>query len=303
MSEVYSMLLGKLFTDKVKAAQEKELLENVEFKVFSQHGEDGIIQYIINKIEIPNKTFVEFGVETYTESNTKFLLQNNNWSGLIIDGSPQYIEYIKQQNLYWKYELTAVSSFITKDNINQILTSNNIQGDIGLLSIDVDGNDYWIWEAISVIQPRVVICEYNSVFGNSHAISIPYKSDFFRTKAHYSNLYFGCSIPALCHLAKNKGYDFIGCTSAGNDAFFIRKDLSSPFKVLDSKDGYVESKFRESRDIKGKLTFISGKNRIKQIEHMMVCDVTNNQVLPIKECKSIGTQKPNELLYCFSTTS
>ena len=93
-------------------------LDEVEFQVFSQRGEDGVIQYIINKIEIPNKVFVEFGVETYTESNTRFLLMNNNWSGLIIDGSKKNINFIKRDFIYWKYDITALESFITKDNIN-----------------------------------------------------------------------------------------------------------------------------------------------------------------------------------------
>src|SRR6478609_538478 len=105
---------------------------------FFQRGEDGIIQYIISQIEIPNKIFIEFGVENYVESNTRFLLMNNDWSGLVIDGSKQHIRFIKENFIYWKYDLTACHSFITKENINQLISGYTNCEDIGLLSIDVD---------------------------------------------------------------------------------------------------------------------------------------------------------------------
>lgn len=258
-------------------------LADVEFKVFSQWGEDGIIQYIVKNIPIKNDVFVEFGVSDYTESNTRFLLINNNWSGLVIESSKSDVEYIKKDDIYWKYDLNAINSFITRDNINPILKENVKETDIGLLSIDIDGNDYWIWKAIEVIKPRIVICEYNSVFGNEYFITIPYDDNFDRAAKHYSHLYYGASLPALCDLASEKGYDFIGCNLAGNDAFFVRQDLSKPFKVLDYKNGYVQSKFRDSRDINGNLSFISGSNRIKEIYDMDVLDIKSGKIVKIKE--------------------
>ncbi|MFM6025585.1 MAG: hypothetical protein ACKPER_22095, partial [Dolichospermum sp.] len=119
-----------------------------EFRAFSQWGEAGIIQFLIRNVHISRKIFVEFGVQNYTESNTRFLLINNNWSGLVIDGGLEEITYIKNDPIYWQYNLKAINSFITKDNINQILSDNGIQGEIGLLSVDIDGNDYWVWQAI-----------------------------------------------------------------------------------------------------------------------------------------------------------
>ena len=145
-------------------------IQDTEFKVFSQWGEDGIIQYLINKIPIKNKIFIEFGVDTYVEANTRFLLENDNWSGLVLDGSLKNIEYIKRSDLYWKYDLIAKNIFINKENIDNVLKeyidSNNFSKDIGLLSIDIDGNDYYVWEAIKCISPVIVICEYNWIFGN-----------------------------------------------------------------------------------------------------------------------------------------
>ncbi|WP_446012105.1 hypothetical protein [Candidatus Electrothrix sp.] len=89
-----------------------------EFKVSSQTGEDGIIQFLIHNIPIQSKIFIEFGVQNYTEANTRFLLQNDNWFGLIIDGSQNNINYIKNDPIYWRYNLKAECTFIDCDNIN-----------------------------------------------------------------------------------------------------------------------------------------------------------------------------------------
>ena len=106
-----------------KEASDVSSIQETEFRVFSQFGEDGIIQFLISNIEIPNKTFVEFGVEDYAESNTRFLLINNNWSGLVIDGSQPNVESIKNDAIFWKHDLTALNAFITKDNINSLIAS------------------------------------------------------------------------------------------------------------------------------------------------------------------------------------
>lgn len=244
-------------------------LQEAEFKIFSQWGDDGIIQYLINNIEIDNKFFIEFGVEDYNESNTRFLLLNNNWSGLIMDGSQQNIEYIKNNWIYWKHHLIAKRAFITAENINDLIT-DEITGNIGLLHIDIDGNDYWVWKALTVVQADIVIVEYNSVFGINKAITIPYEPDFDRTTTHCSNLYAGASLLALCDLAEEKGYFFIGSNSAGNNAYFVKKEKINTLQILTPQQGYVESKFRESRDERGKLTYLSGNDRIKLLSGMPI---------------------------------
>lgn len=258
-------------------------LHDVEFRAFSQWGEDGIIQYLIHNVPIKNKTFVEFGVETYREANTRFLVLNNNWKGLVIDGGAENIKAVIGDSIYWKHDLTAECHFITKENINAIISRAGFHGDIGLLSVDVDGNDYWIWEAIDCIQPRIVICEYNSVFGDEYPISVPYNENFVRTKAHYSNLYFGASLPALCFLADKKGYDFVGSNSHGVNAFFVRRDLNHGLPCLTAKEGYVESRFRESRDADGSLTYITGKDRLALIVQMNVVDVVSNRLCCLRD--------------------
>jgi hypothetical protein len=233
-------------------------IKNNEFQVFSQWGEDGIVDYLIRNIKVEREIFVEFGVENYCESNTRFLLINKNWSGLVIDGSLENIQHIRQDSIYWKYNLKVVQAFIDEDNINNLLIENGIAGKVGLLSIDIDGNDYWIWKAIDRISPAIVIIEYNSRFGMDKAVTIPYSPSFVRSKAHYSCLYAGASLKALVDLGKDKGYSFVGSNAAGNNAFFVRTDLKpSNVRELTLEEGYVASQFRESRDKDGNLSFLS----------------------------------------------
>ncbi len=270
------ILLGKLLIQKIKEKHAIESLKEVEFKVFSEYGDDGIIQWLINNIDIPNKTFIEFGVADYRESNTRFLMMNDNWSGFVMDASKKNVSRIINSEYYWRYELIAKSEFISCENINSLISSQSFEKDLGLLHIDLDGNDYWIWEKINVVEPIIVIIEYNSVFGLNRPITIPYEDNFYRTKAHHSNLYFGSSLRALYHLANQKGYAFIGCNSAGNNAYFIRRDkLNQKVKEISLEKGYVISKFRESRNKNGNLTYVMGKDRLELIRGMSIFNVEN----------------------------
>jgi len=254
-----------------------------EFRVYSQWGEDGILQYLISKVEIQHPVFIEFGVERYKESNTRFLLINNNWSGLVIDGSEKNIDYIKSDSIYWKHNLKAECSFIDKDNINTLIKKNGISGDIGLLSVDIDGNDYWVWDAIDVVSPRIVICEYNSAFGTEKEVTIPYDPCFFRTTTHYSNLYWGASIAAFVMLGKAKGYTLVGSNSAGNNLFFVRNDLMQNLTELSAEQAHVVSQFRESRNEDGELTLLPYDKRLGVIADMPLVNLVDNKHYLVKD--------------------
>ena len=282
LTEATLLLLGKEMSWKVANLPPNTEFRNVGFKVFSQWDEDGIIQYLIHKIPIENKTFVEFGVENYEESNTRFLLLNDHWQGLVLDACEADIRYIQTDRIYWEYDLQAKCTWITRENINSLIEEAGFPSDVGLLSIDIDGNDYWIWEVIGSIKPRIVVVEYNSLFG-LWPISIPYQENFDRTAAHYSNLYYGCSLSALSHLAKTKGYLLVGSNIWGHNAFFVRSDVAGECKGLEPEEGYVLSKFRESRGADGKLTYARGADRIKLIEHLPVVNVVTGQTGPLKD--------------------
>lgn len=254
-------------------------LNDYEFKIFSQWGDDGIIQYLIKNVTIQNNTFIEFGVENYIESNTRFLMMNNNWSGFVMDSSEEAMNNLTNRSWYWKYDLTNKAAFIDKNNINLLLADTGFSN-IGILSIDIDGNDYYILNEIdlSILNPSIIITEYNSVFGSERAITVPYRKDFERTKAHYSNLFFGASLSAFNYVATAKGYALVGCTLAGNNAFFVRKDLlNENVKELSVSSAFKDSKFRESRNEDHELSFISGKNRLDIIKGLEVINVLTNE--------------------------
>lgn len=244
------------------------ILCDAEFQVFSQWGEDGIIDWLIHRLPGIPQSFVEFGVQDYRESNTRFLLETRNWRGLVMDGSAQNIADIQSQDIYWRHEISAKCAFIDRDNINELIAESGFSGEIGLLSVDIDGNDYWVWQAIDVISPAIVVCEYNAVLGDRLSLTIPYRADFHRTHAHHSNLYFGASIRALVQLGKSKGYTFVGTTATGCNAFFVRNDHAP--NIVGALEGAwaFPSTVREARDRNGKLTYVSGGERQTIISHL-----------------------------------
>jgi len=273
-SVLQSLIIAKTNSSKYHI----KCLSDVEFSGFSQWGEDGIIDWLVEQLPGIPRTFVEFGVGDYRESNTRMLLNLRNWHGFVMDGSAEHIANIKGQEVSWRFDLTAQCAFVDRDNINQLLGASGMSGNVGLLSIDVDGNDYWVWQAIETVSPAIVVCEYNAVFGDLRQISVPYQGDFQRTRAHHSNLYFGASLPALTELANQKGYVFIGTNSNGCNAFFVGKDVAPA--VIDSITEITSfpSSIRESRDTSGQLTFSRGNERADIIKHLPIFDFESKSV-------------------------
>jgi hypothetical protein len=266
--------LGRIENRQTQALETSQLAAS-EFRVFSQWGEDGILQHLLRHVPIPQKVFVEFGVENYTESNTRFLMTSNQWSGLVIDGSAKNIEFIKRDNIYWRHNLTAVQSFITKENINDLLRSNGIAGEIGLLSVDIDGNDYWVWDAIDVITPAVVVVEYNSRFGPERAVTIPYQSNFRRDSAPGKGIYYGASLAALTNVGRKKGYALVGCNSAGVNAFFVLRSLKpDALPERTPREAFVRGQFRESRGDWGELLFLDESEETAILRDLPVVEVS-----------------------------
>lgn len=199
-------------------------LENYGYKVYSQNDEDGIINEIFNRIGTTNRFFIEFGVQDGIECNCHYLLFQG-WEGVFIEGSEDYCNKI---NEYYKYlisksKLKVINAFITRENINDLISTTKaiIIKDIDLLSIDIDGNDYHIFQSIDVINPRVVIIEYNVKFFPPVKWVMDYNSEHVwdGTEKH------GASLQAIVDLAKIKGYELVATNISGVNAFFVRKDL------------------------------------------------------------------------------
>jgi hypothetical protein len=272
------LLLGRLHAGRVRTMGAVGALREVEFSVFSQFGDDGIVQWLVHHAGCATRRFIEFGVEDYRESTTRFLLMNDDWSGLVLDGSAGNVAAIRGSEYFWRHDLEARAVFVDKDNVDALLGGWAAGRPVDLLHIDVDGNDWWLWQAVTSIAPTIVIVEYNSVFGPERAITVPYDPAFVRWQKHPSGLYFGASLAAFVHLAREKGYALLGSNSAGNNAYFVRREvLGGPLREVSVAEGYVRSRFRESRDPDGRPTFLAGDARLAAVRGLPVHDVTSGK--------------------------
>ena len=206
--------------------KDEKRLEKFGYKVFSQNDEDGIINEIFNRIGTTNKFFVEFGVQDGLECNSHYLLMQG-WSGVFIEGSEDYCNMIKNnfKSPISDNKLTVLNRFISAENINDILSETRASeiNEIDLLSIDIDGNDYHVFNAINVINPRVVIIEYNAKFPPPMKWVMPYNPNHIWDGSDKQ----GASLEAITNLADSKGYQLVGTNLLGINAFFVRKDLCS----------------------------------------------------------------------------
>jgi hypothetical protein len=261
-------------------------LSDYEFKVFSQWGEDGIIQFLTSSIQIDHKIFIEFGVEDFKESNCRFLMMKDYWRGLVIDGSKKNTDKIKNSYFSWQYSLQAVNAFITPANIDGLLSVSGFPKDPGILSIDIDGVDYYVWEALKDWRPSIIIAEYNGMFGKDLPVSVPLDDKFQRTNAHYSNQYYGASLGAFVHIAKQRDYALVGVNSAGSNAFFVRRDLlNDVVRECSIDDCFRPTFFNEGRDKEGKLAHNNEVEKFEVISHLPLFNVATREHLTVGELK------------------
>ena len=255
-----------------------------EFRVFSQWGEDGLLDFLIRGTPGIPRSFIEFGVEDYRESNTRFLLQEESWRGLVIDGGAEWIASIRAAPFHARHPLTAVHAFVTRENINTLFRDNGFTGPIGLLSVDVDGMDYWLWDAVECVRPALVVSEFNGLFGAEARVTVPYRADFSRFRAHPSGLYAGASLAALHELGERKGYALVGINRAGNNAFFVQRDRLAGRPALTPVQAYSPPTFREARDPSGRTVFLSLRDSSRLIETLPVHDLATGRERPLSEC-------------------
>ena len=281
-----SLIHNKKFYETVKNINE------IELKINSQNGEDGIIDFLTYKLNISKTNFVEIGVGEYIEANTRFLYDRYHQRGLIIDCIKDLKNKVSSNVNLWKGELNIVEHSVNANNINEIL-KDNCNFEIDLFSLDIDSTDYWIIERLKPKISKIFIAEYNSVFGGKYDISVPNTEKFDRFSYHYSGLCYGMSLRALVRLMKNKGFYFIGTNTFKNNAFFINEDY--PFKdyfknfnkinYLDLET-YADSVFSESRNKSGKLNYLRGKSRLDEIKECEIIDFSDNNGT-LKKIKNI----------------
>jgi hypothetical protein len=204
--------------------QDPRRLNRHEYKVSSQNGEDGIIAEIFRRIGTTTKTFVEFGASDGSENNTALLVRQG-WGGLWMDADTAAINKAKTtfRTEVDSGKLTVLEAFISAENIEDLFHQGKVAEEFDLLSIDIDRNDYYVWEKITHFRPRVVIVEYNAVVPPTMSWKTPYDPKAFGWTSFGNGN--GASLKALEELGAKKGYRLVGCDLCGVNAFFVREDL------------------------------------------------------------------------------
>lgn len=212
------------------------------YQVFSQSDEDGIIDEIFNRIQPENKVFVEFGASDGIENNTLNLLVQG-WKGFWIEGSEElHSDIVKNFKIpIERNQLRTANTFVDKENIENVFNKLQVPRQIDLLSIDIDGNDYWVWEGIRNYDAKVVVIEYNAEFGAKTKWIMKYDKNYLWN----GSCCYGASLKALEELGEKKGYKLVGCNLYGINAFFIKEELlNGNFReVYRSEDHYESPKY------------------------------------------------------------
>lgn len=203
-------------------------LADVEFRCYSQNGEDGILLFLFSLLGTADRRVVELGAGEGIECNAANLILNHRWQGLLVDGDPELIErgraFYAQSRDVSIAPPALTAAWLTAENVDAFVSGQGFAGEVDLLSLDLDGNDFWIWQALDSVSPRVVVLEFNSVCGPEREISIAYDPDF-RFDFSAQPYRIGASLPAFAKLGQEKGYRLVGVESFGINAFFVRAGL------------------------------------------------------------------------------
>ena len=198
---------------------QRDLLRLHELRMYSQNGEDGLLSYLFARLGSRSRRVVEIGIQDGTECNARNLIDNFGWWGLLVEGDQQSAA---RARAFYAGRAQVREAFMTRENVNDVLA--DAAGEIDLLSIDIDGVDYWVWDAIRAVRPRVVIIEYNAYLPPEEFRVVEYRPGFRRYELHPSGFYFGASLEAYRSLGKSKGYVLVACESAGANAVFVQHD-------------------------------------------------------------------------------
>jgi hypothetical protein len=201
------------------------------FRLHSQNQEDGVLWAIFQHVGAGNKRFVELGSGS-SGGNAAMFAGEFGWTGLMVDGDTEKAAMAQRKFP----RATAVCDWITPETVNDLLTRHGFAGEVDLFSLDIDGNDYWVWQASTVCSPRVAVLEYNSMFGPDRAVTIPYDPSFNRRDHRFC--YFGASLAALTRLSARKGYRLVAVEPTGVNAFFLREDVAPEIPACDPGRAY-----------------------------------------------------------------
>jgi hypothetical protein len=196
-----------------------------EFQRYSQNGEDGLILHLLARVGVSERYVVEIGTEDGRECNSANLILNFGWRGCLIEAAAHWArgaeEFYAPQRAAGR--VRVVHAAATGENVNELLAQAGVPGGAELLSIDIDGQDYWLWQGVEAVQPSVAVIEYNASFGPDRSVTVPRGA----VATPGRPFYHGASLAALRKLGERKGYILAGCDSRGVNSFFVRRDLAA----------------------------------------------------------------------------
>jgi hypothetical protein len=245
--KVSQLILANQYRELANGRKPLPSFEDTEFRAFSQNGEDGILLYVFSLIGMGGRRCVEICAGDGIECNTANLIVNHGWSGLLFDADERLIE--RGRAYYSRVADTAqfpprlVNSWITRGNVNDLIKVNGFEGPVDLLSLDLDGVDYWIWEAIDVIRPRVVMAEVQCIWGSERAVTVPYSDTFKTPPIDRFLIYSGASLPAFVKLGRKKGYRLVGVQRLGYNAVFVADGVGETMLPEVDLDSCVDRPF------------------------------------------------------------
>lgn len=259
-TKVSQMVLLNQYRAMVHRGEPLPSFDDVQFRAFSQNGEDGILLFIFGLIGMGQRRCVEICAGDGIECNTANLIVNHGWHGLLVDGNERLLQngrsFYSQLADTSSYPPKLVSTWITRENVNQIVKENGFENPVDLLSLDIDGVDYWIWEALDVIRPRVVIAEVQCIWGSDRAVTVPYRPDFRSVFIDQFGVYSGASLPAFVKLARKKRYRLVGVERLGFNAIFVAEGVGEELLPEVHVDSCVDRPFVEwaHRELLPKVT-------------------------------------------------
>lgn len=263
-------------------------LHDAELQVFSQWGEDGILDFLCDSLGITKPRILEFGAGDFTECNSRYLAESRSASVVAVDARKDLLRVLERGSLMWRTTVHPLIRFLTPTNAADVFTeAQHLLGGSppDIFSLDLDGVDYWIMETLDLSGVKIILVEYNPLFGAKCAVSVPKSEKFDRRKEHYSWLYFGASLRAWIHLLGTRGYEFIGANRQGNNAFFVHRSSAASVPVdrvnLAELDAFVQWNVRESRDEEGRLSYLSGRDRHDVMRDMPLVDVLTGDVITV----------------------
>jgi hypothetical protein len=262
-------------------------LWDAEVSVFSQWGEDGILDYLCDFLDLGRPRVVEFGAADFQECNSRFLAEYRNAAVLAVDGRSDLVPTVRSLPIGWRTTVLPVQTWITPDNANSLVEQARAAfGGVDIVSLDIDGNDYWVAQSLDLTEVSVVVVEYQPLFGATAAVSVPRDDSFDRTAQHHSNLYYGASLRAFVELFDKAGLRFVGSNRPVNNAFFVRGDLLEGWRLaLPDVDGdladFTDVRIRESRDSSGALNFLTGSDRVAAIADRPLVDLRSGAGLTV----------------------